>query len=65
MCQSVFLFKIHKNQFFREMHKGGCTILCSSAQIYMGRPMGGARKAAQAAAGSIFQRRNAILMDGI
>lgn len=36
-----------------------------SAQIYMGRPMGGARKAAQSAAGSIFQRRNAILMDGI
>ena len=27
--------------------------------------MGGARKAAQSAAGSIFQRRNAILMDGI
>ena len=34
MCQSIFLFKIHKKQFFHEMHKGGCTILCSPPDLY-------------------------------
>ena len=34
MCQSVFLFKIHKKQFFHEIHKGKCTILCSPPDLY-------------------------------